>query len=261
MALCAGFESGQWRSTPFVDEVFGWLPSFVLPWSEQQHHLGSETAIELLRSAARRVYDSDKYKSRGEFGELILHGVLLQEYKTQAAVSKMWFKDAANDTVKGFDVVHITSEEGELHLWLGEAKFYGDQSGAVREAITSMTAHLEADYLRSEFAFVSSKIDPGAPYASQLAELLHENTSLDKVFAVLHLPILITYDSRAAATNSKSDSTYFDQVKSEILPAWNALKTKLPSTSAVVHVILVPLPDKASLATQLHERLEHWQHL
>src|SRR4051812_16041601 len=170
MALCAGFETGTWRQSQFVDEIFGWLPSFVLPWSEQQRMLGSQTAVELLRSAARRVYDSDRYKSRGEFGELILHGVLLQEYGTQAAVSKFWFKDAPNDTVKGFDVVHISTSQEDLHLWLGEAKFYGDRSGAVRDAIASINEHLLADYLRAEFALVSSKVDPRAPYAARLAE-------------------------------------------------------------------------------------------
>jgi len=261
MALCAGFENGAWRQSQFVDEIFGWLPSFVLPWSEQQRVLGSQTAVELLRAAARRVYDSDKYKSRGEFGELILHGVLLQEYRTQAAISKFWFKDAANDTVKGFDVVHISEIENELHLWLGEAKFYGDRSGAVRDAIESMKEHLTADYLRSEFALVSSKIDPGAPYASRLTELLHHNTSLDEVFAVLHLPILITYDSQAASSHAQSNQTYTDAIRDEITAAWNSFVKGLPATDAVVHVILVPLPDKAALAAALHQKLDLWQNL
>jgi hypothetical protein len=261
IALCAGFEGGAWRRDQFVDEIFGWLPSFVLPWSEQQRVLGSHAAIDLLRAAARRVYDSDKYKSRGEFGELILHGVLLQEYGTQAAISKFWFKDAANDTVKGFDVVHISESDGGLELWLGEAKFYGDPAGAVREAIKSVKEHLLADYLRAEFALVSSKIDPGAPYASRLAELLHHNTSLDAVFEALHLPILITYDSSAAGVHSQSDKDYVAAVREEITKAWNSLAKTLPTTEAVVHVILVPLPDKAALATALHERLEVWQRL
>lgn len=55
MALCAGYELGKWREEQFVDEIFGWLPSFVLPWSEQQETLGSGVAVDLLREAARRV--------------------------------------------------------------------------------------------------------------------------------------------------------------------------------------------------------------
>lgn len=261
MALCPGYELSKWRAEALADEMSSWLPSFVLPWSEQQEALGSETAVKLLRRAADAVYKTDKYKRRGEFGELLLHGVLKQEYATQAAVSKLWLKDSNNDTVKGFDVVHITEgDSARLHLWLGEAKFYSNLSAAVRDAADEVKEHLKSDYLRREFIFVSNKIDPNAPFADRLQSLLDENTSLDDVFDVLHIPVLLTYDSAAVAAHSSHCGEYFEALRLEAESAWQRVLDRCGDVRpAVLHLVLVPLFDRAQLTDLLHARLAAWQ--
>lgn len=262
VALCAGFELGQWRHAQFVDEIFSWLPSFVLPWSEQQEALGSPVSIDLLRTAVQRVYESDKYSKRGEFGELILHGILRQEYGTNAAISTFWFKDAVNSTAKGFDIVHISGEQSdpiELHLWVGEAKFYASIKPAVKAAIQSVKAHLDADYLKSNFMLISSKVDKDAPYAKALLELLDKNTPLDEVFSVLHIPVLVTYDSAAVASFDKHCDNYSEAIRGEVLKSWETFAATFSAPPAVIDVIFVPLLSKASFVTELHERLKTWQ--
>jgi hypothetical protein len=262
MMLCAGYELGEWRQTQFVDEIFAWLPSFVLPWTEQQEALGSPVSVDLLRQAVQRVYETDKYSKRGEFGELILHGVLCQEYGTTAAISTFWFKDAANSTVKGFDVVHISGDDepgSSLELWIGEAKFYADVSSAIASAITSVQSHLDANYLKSKFMLVSSKVDKDAPYAAELLDLLDKNTSLDEVFSVLHIPVLVTYNSAAVNAFDKHCDEYFDAVRAEVVDAWEGFAAAFPATAATIDVIFVPLLDKATFVGELHERLKTWQ--
>ena len=262
MALCAGYERGEWRRDLFVDQVFNWLPSFVLPWSEQQATLSDATAVELLRTAAQRVYETDNYKARGEFGELILHGVLMQEFETQGAVSKIWFEDAKNDTAKGFDVVHVSGgADDELHLWLGEAKFYSDLGGAIRAAIESFRGHVDADYLRSEFALVAPKVDGDAPYADRLLDLIDRHTPLDEVFSVLHLPLLVTYDSDAVKNHDAHSTDYREAVEAEAHSAWLKFGAAVSLPDVAIHVILIPLDDKAAFVERLHERLKTWQQI
>lgn len=263
MALCAGYEREAWRVEAFANQVFEWLPSFALSWSEQQEALGSESAVQLLRRAARTVYRTDKYERRGEFGELILHGILLQEFGTQAAISKIWFKDAANDTVKGFDVIHVTDLPGDkLHLWLGEAKFYKDLNRGVDDSLSELADHLKVDYLRAEFAFTTNKIDPSAPFAERLRRLLDESTSLDEVFSVLHVPVLLTYDSQALSRHSEHSDEYFEELRVEAEAAWHRFSGGMKDFGQiVVHLVLVPLYTKETLIEILHEKLKSWQNI
>lgn len=260
MALCAGYELQQWRLEALANEVSSWLPSFVLPWSEQQQMLGSSSAVQSLRRAAQLVYDTDKYGRRGEWGEIVLHGILRQEFGTEAAVSKFWFKDSRNDTVKGFDVVHISDpDRNGLHLWLGEAKYYKDLSAAVRDAIAELKQHLAAGYLRNELMLVSNKIDPSAPFAADLERLLDEKTSLDEIFSVLHIPVLLTYESEAVANHDSHCEEYFQAVESEVRRAWEKFASDDDlRKEVVVHVVMLPLLDKDLLTERLHDRLLAW---
>ena len=70
--LCVGFEDGKWRHTQLVDSCLSWLPEFALKDSERSS-IASHNCVELMRKAAKKVYKSEKFKSRGEFGELFLH--------------------------------------------------------------------------------------------------------------------------------------------------------------------------------------------
>jgi len=63
---------------------------------------------------------SDKYKKRGEIGELLLHVICREVFKTYPAITKYFYKDSANNTVKGFDAVHVVVGGDGLELWLGE---------------------------------------------------------------------------------------------------------------------------------------------
>src|SRR5262245_48153271 len=97
--LCAGYERGEWRARQLVDHIMDWLPEFALTASECAA-LGHQNATKLIRSAARRVYESEKFRNRGEFGEVLLHAAIRQVFDSLPAVSKIYYKSANNDNVK-----------------------------------------------------------------------------------------------------------------------------------------------------------------
>jgi len=179
--LCAGYERGQWRAQQLADHVMDWLPEFALTASECAT-LGHQNATKLIRRAAQRVYDSEKFRNRGEFGEVLLHAAIRQIFGSLPAVSKIYYKSASNDTVKGFDAVHVVGPPEDLELWLGEAKFHNDVSRAIRDVASELQKHLETDYLRGEFVLIINKIDPRWPHADVLRKLLQPEVSLDEVF-------------------------------------------------------------------------------
>ena len=69
LALCAGFERGQWRNDQLADHVMEWLPEFALDYSELSE-ISHANALRMTKKAAKIVYQTEKYGSRGEFGEI-----------------------------------------------------------------------------------------------------------------------------------------------------------------------------------------------
>lgn len=163
--LCAGYELKSWRAEAFANDVFErHLLSFALSYSEFTAVDGS-TALRSIKDAAISVYTTDKYGRRGEFGEILLHGALVDFYGAEPAVSKIYYEDSSNDVVKGFDSVHVAASDAhDIKLWLGEAKFYEDLNGAVHEALKDIKTHLKSGFLRNEFMFISRKVDQSWPW-------------------------------------------------------------------------------------------------
>lgn len=261
-SVCPGYERRVWRDEALVRDTFDrHLASFALPYSDLAD-IAEDTAAALLRRAAKAVYASDKYAKRGEFGELLLHAVCRDIFGSQPAISKITFKDAANDTVKGFDSVHIVGVSDHLELWLGEAKFYDDLGRAIRDVTAELADHLAGDYLRGEFVAVVNKLDPAWPHSQRLARLLDENTSLDEVFDVLTIPVLLTYDSPAVNANDAVCDGYIAALTAEAEAAWDKFTARCDLSWGVrLRLILLPLLSKARLVHLMHERLQTWQQL
>lgn len=267
MALCAGFERGLWRNDQLADHVMEWLPEFVLDYSELSE-ISHANALRMTKKAAKIVYQTKKYGLRGEFGEVLLHIAIRQVYETLPAISKIYYKSAVNETVKGFDAVHIVKRGDDIELWIGETKFYEDLTKAIYDVSKEIIDHLETDYLRSEFILIKNKIDPNWPEAEKLNNLLHENTSLDEVFERVCIPILLTYNSDVVDSSHLCNEEYKENIKNEITKSYVNLRSKLGSEyenkfpqkfPLTAHVILIPLKDKKKLIAALDARLRALQ--
>lgn len=258
LGLCAGFEEGEWRALGLAKHMFEWLPDFVLPLADLKD-AGSGEWVTMLRRAAATVYKSEKFKNRGEFGELLLHIVIRQVFGSVPAISKLRYKTATNDTVKGFDAVHVVGAPESMELWLGEAKFYTDFASAARDVAKELALHTQRDFLRDEFLLLRGKIDPTLPHAAALMKLFDENTSLDEVFKIAVIPVLLTYDSDCLSSHSAVSAEYCAAFEGEIRENWKKFSSGLPKLKAVVQLILLPLSTKARLLAALDSGLKAWQ--
>lgn len=266
-ALCAGFERQEWRSDHLADHVLEWLPEFALTHSELEE-LGHSNAIRLIRRAAKTVYQSEKYEKRGEFGEILLHIAMRQLYETLPAISKIFYKSSANETVKGFDAVHVVRGGNGLELWVGETKFYRCIKSAVRDVVQEIVDHLETDYLRSEFIFIANKIDPSWPEANALKGLIDQSTSLDNVFTSMCIPVLLTYESEVAGQSARIDPEYCTAIENELRAQFTQLRQSLSDKyrakyreefNITLHVIVLPLADKSKFIENLDRKLKGLQ--
>ncbi|NEW71013.1 HamA C-terminal domain-containing protein [Streptomyces rhizosphaericus] len=268
--ICAGFESGEWRARQLAKRLFQDIIDFALSHSERQD-FSSDTGVEMITRAVQKIYTSEKYQSRGEFGELLLHVTLREVFRTQVAVSKIFFKDASNDTIKGFDAVHIVENNDKLELWLGEVKFYSDIARAIRDVRKELHEHLATDYLRREFMAIEGKIDEKWKHAPTLRRMLHENVSLDEIFDNITIPVLLTYESKVIkdrVTELKSNpnvspsstvEAYRVNFETEVRKGWDKFVASGLPPRVKIRLILVPMHLKSTLIRALHERLMSWQ--
>ena len=232
-----------------------WLPEFCLSHSERQS-IRDTNAVSQLRKAAQTVYDTDKYDRRGEFGELILHALLRETMGTEPAISKIYFKDSVNNTVKGFDAVHVLDTEAGLELWLGEVKFYTSASKAVDDVVKELWAHFQDDYLKKEFMLITRKLDSNWSGSKRLEELLSPNVSLDKVVSAIVVPVLLTYESPTTQSHSKSCEQYTRALEKELVKVHQRFKNKNTVSKVRVELFLLPMSSKKDLLDQLHKRLK-----
>lgn len=260
--LCAGFECGEWRKDQLVEHLFdNYLPEFALSYSESQD-LSLGNIVSKMKRAVAYVYQSEKFKSRGEFGELLLHAIIREIYETIPAISKIYYKDRPNDTVKGFDAVHVVlKDDDSLELWLGEAKFYESISGAIADVVEELYAHTERNYIRNEFIAITNKVNAEWPYADKLKSLLHPNTSLDEVFERICIPVLLTYDSDVLKKHDKTTEEYIKDIGQEFRKVHERFCKRLGDFPLTVHLFLLPLNTKEDLIKSLNDKLQAWQNI
>ena len=258
--VCAGFESRQWRKDQLVDYLFEYLPEFALTYSEFEKLTG-ENVVAKMRQAAASIYQSKEFRNRGEFGELLLHAIIRETYNTIPAISKIYYKDGPNETVKGFDAVHVVVTDDTLELWLGEVKFYKNISDAISDVIKEINQHIETRYVRNEFIAITNKIDTKWPHADRLKTLLHPNTSLDDVFSNTCIPVLLTYDSTILAKYNNKCDEYVQEISEEFQRFHKIFCDKLGEFPLTIHLFLFPLNTKAELINSLESKLKIWQSL
>lgn len=256
--LFVGYEKEDWRFKDLASHLFEWLPDFALTHQEQED-FNTGNAVKLIQKAAKIVYQSDKYKSRGEFGEIFLHMILRQIIETQCVISKIYFKTGVNDTVKGYDAVHCRKNNDKLELWLGEVKFYQDISGAIKDVIDEIKCHTEVEYLKNECILIGNKLTKDTPHYEHLKKLLDKNTSLDEVFDCLVIPVLLTYDSTMMQKHKVVTDEFKEELQTELEKHKNSFYKKCPNLQCKVHLFLFPLQQKALLLKELDEKLKQWQ--
>jgi hypothetical protein len=255
--LCGGYELKEWRYEKFANWLFEeHLLDFALTYEDLQK-INSTNALKRVKVAAKNVFQSSNL-NRGEFGELLLHGIIKETHDTIPAVSKIYFKDGPNETVKGFDAVHIVATDSGLELWLGEVKFYNDFKRAVRDVVPEIEAHFQQKYLEKEFAAITNKIDKSFPHYDKLVKLLDPNTSLDDVFKCICVPVLITYDSDLVAKHREFCQAYVDEILPELEAQHKYFISKI-NCPVKIQLFLLPLEDKTKLSQTLLNKLVAWQ--
>lgn len=257
-SYCVGFELQQWRCEAYANHLMEWIADYAL--REEELQVSHANMFVRLQEAAVRVYTSEKYKSRGEVGEITLHAICRDFFDTIPIAPRVFYKTSSNDVVKSFDMVHVRYEnEKTFELWLGESKFYKDTPSAIQSAIESVEAHIGQGFLKNEKLLLGPQVSKSIPHAEEIRDILSTQTSLDKLFESAVFPICIASDSEAIANHTKICSEYTTDVAQELA----AIEHKIALSGLVekirIVLIYVPLGSKDSLAAAFDKRLKGLQ--
>ena len=255
---CAGFEVKAWRCVPFAEHLMEWLPEYALP--EEELAVTHANMYVQLKKAAVRVYKSEKYKKRGEAGEITLHAICRDYFDTLPISPRVFYKSAANDVVKAFDMVHARfPKAGGVELWLGESKLYSDTKEAIAEALKSVTEHLEQGFLKEQKLLLGPQIPKTTPRYDELMELFEPQTSLDKFLAAGVFVIGILSNSVACGTAKVIDDAYKASLQKEFAVVKQRLEKSGLTKDIRIVLLYVPLASKDNFVTAFDAKLKGLQ--
>jgi hypothetical protein len=253
-----GFDRRQFRLLPLVDIIRTVIPEFALGY-----HCGSNipltSMVEKLKEAADTVYQTDKYKTRGEFGELILHLLLRDFHGTIPLISKIYFKDSVNVPTHGFDGVQISISDGTKKLWLGESKLYHSGEAGVKDLANDLGKHLDTDYLKQEFSLISKKLPQEIPEIEYWRKLMDKHQRLDVILDGIVVPMVCTYDSRLFKMYDDNTPQYFSDFINECDKLNAAFVKHKPPIQTEIILMLLPVPSKDDLNKEIDRRLKAMQ--
>lgn len=255
---CAGFELGKWRCSQLAFHLAEWLPDYAL--IEEELRVNHANMLLKLNQAAIRVYTSEKYKKRGEAGEIALHAICRDFFQTIPISPRVFYKSASNDLIKAFDMVHARLPVDEpVELWLGESKLWEKGDSAIADAINSVRSHIDAGFLSNEKLILGPQIPKDTPRYEEIVKLFHKSTSLDAFLTSSVFVVGILCDSESAGAALQHDTRYLSAVEAEMEKLAKSLNDSgLPSQVRML-LVYIPLATKESLVAAFDERLKGLQ--
>lgn len=255
---CAGFELQAWRCIPFAQHLIEWLPDYALAEEELRTHHGN--AYVKLREAAVRVYTSEKYKNRGEAGEILLHAICRDYFDTIPISPRVFYKSASNDVVKSFDLVHARfPDQNQFQLWLGESKLYDNPAKAIADAISSIKGHIAQGFLQNQKLILGPQIPKNTPRYQDILKLFKSQTSIDEFMKAAVFVVGIACNSKAAQAAQEANDPYIQAAISELKQLTEELvKSGLPAKLRLL-LIYVPLAAKQQLVEDFDKKLKGLQ--
>lgn len=257
-AYHVGFDQNKFRLEPLVDIIRSVIPEYAFGY-HQEDSIPINEIVDKLQEAAKTVYTTDKYKHRGEFGELILHLLLRDFCNSIPLISTIYFRDSPNVPAHGFDGVHITINGDEKKLWLGESKLYKSGKDGVADLANDIAKHFNADYIQQQFILINRKLPSNIPEIEHWRNLMNKHQRLDVIFSSIVIPMVCTYNSNLFVNHKDNTLDYFKEFENECIALLDEFNKKKPNSNLEIILLLLPIQDKDELNKTLDEKLKAMQ--
>lgn len=272
LSMVNDFEDNHWRYKKFHQFIWNNISKDALTKEERDSLIDSPDSI--LEKAASRLRiiqykNGDDETTGGEIAEILLYGVMHSYYKALPVVPKIFYKQNKNDYAKGADSVHIVVEDNDnFSLWLGEAKFYKNiENSNLDKIVSSVHDTLSTNKIKKENSIITGlsefdKYDISESIKCKIKELLNEDTSIDQIKPILHIPIILLHECEITASSNEMSENYKKQIIAKHKERANSYFTKqirkcnkVANYSKInFHIILFPVPCKETVVDKFIKR-------
>lgn len=257
IGMTLNYEDGKYRQNELVRIIRESVVHFALTKKEIKAYKDDDDFGEMQRKAWERISKAHKNK-KGDYGELLLFIILSIFFPSKKFVTKVRLRSSTKDQIKGFDCAHFSIEDDNVVLWLGEAKFHQQFSGAITDAIKSILEHSKIDYLRDEISILGSNIELNEDFHDyeKINNILNGGVTLDKIR--IRIPVLLTYDCNVIPKYEDiEDALFVGEMESEFRAKYKSVDTHELTLKPNIEVmfIVVPFESVSDIKTEL-EKLE-----
>ena len=244
------YDSKEYRQNELVKIIRDTITHFALTPEEFSEMATKGDIGEMQRISWSRISKANLFK-KGDYGELLLYIILSIIYNIPKFVTKVRLRSSIKEQIKGFDCAHFTIEKNEPVLWLGEAKFHKSFSGALIDAMKSIKAHFEKNYLEDEISILYSNIEANKNVDLTALKKVLRGKSLDNV--KFRVPILLTYDSEAVKKNTEIKKNFEDDLKIELDKLYTSIEGKKINLGSNIELLFIifPLHTVATIKKEL----------
>ncbi len=248
------YDSKKYRQDELVKIIRDTITHFALTPEEFSEMANKGDIGEMQRISWGRISKANKFK-KGDYGELLLFIILSVIYNVPKFVTKVRLRSSIKEQIKGFDCAHFTIEKSVPILWLGEAKFHKTFSGALIDAMKSIKAHFEKDYLEDEISILYSNVEANKNVDLAALKKVLRGKSLDDV--KFRVPILLTYDSIVIQNNTEIKKKFEDDLKVELDKINTSIENKTIKIGSNIELLFIifPLHTVATIKAEL-EKIE-----
>ncbi|MBC5638452.1 DUF1837 domain-containing protein [Ornithinibacillus sp. BX22] len=236
------YEDGKYRQSELVRIIRDTVVHFALTKREIQKYKENDDFGEMQRKAWERISKAHK-NSKGDYGELLLFIILSIFFPSEKFVTKVRLRSSMKDQIKGFDCAHFSIENDEVILWLGEAKFHKQFSGAITDAISSVNEHCNINYLKDEISILASNIEINETFQAyeKINNVLNGGISLDKI--KIRIPVLLTYDCNLIPKHTNiEDAKFVDEMGKEFISKYQNIDNHMLTLKPNIEVLFIILP-------------------
>lgn len=242
----AEYDGDEWRRQDLVDYLIDWIPEVVLA-PEVLATFDHLAARSVLARAIEACDSHGQLTPQALLSDLMLHAILRHHHQSEPIACKIFHLSGG---VLTFTSAHIIVDTTGDQLWLGQTRIATaqDRESVLSAIAQTLKAGLEKDVLKRERKAIIQLRHSSHLNQHDLGRSMHPNGKVEDLLSVMHVPILIAYDSDVL-TGGYSDD-YVAGITDEANKIYGDLKRDLDTDfrDIRIHVFLVPVECAKTLS-------------
>lgn len=247
------FDGDVWRRDELIDHLLDWLPEVALP-PQTLANFDHLAARRLPREALKALDRRGPTDIPQLIAALILHAILRRHFNAEPIACRIFF---LVDGAMRASSAHIVQLPGGEEIWLGRSRLVTASSHetVINDVLKELETSLRKQVLTEERDIIIQLREPRHLRNDNLHDILSKTGKISELLKVIHLPILVAYDSRTL--NSGFSPEYLDKLKIEVEDEYKRIKAKIGNglKSIKISLFLVPIECASTLARDFNKEL------